>query len=317
MSTELQQQAASLPEHIRQYLSPTPIMDQMGHVDQSDIGINMIKLAQDTSKETKKVGWGPTGQEPMVPKGSMFLKNDGKILSPGTLFVPLLRTVKYIKWIGKPGQGQMEFMCDTDTDPRIGDGLQFKKDRNTGEVAAPEVTKYVNFYVLLQGQDMPVLISFKRTSSPTGKALTQALVNCTQANRLPYFTFMFTLGTPKIVRDGSLEWYDFTFAPAGYTPSEAIDKAKKMSEMAKALAQMTTAQDFEGEPTRAAEETMQQTPAQHPNAGIVIQGNATVMPPQPVVQTLPIQQPVQPPVQQAPVQQQQQPVAAGQPTKLW
>jgi hypothetical protein len=278
---------ASVPAHLQKYVHDKPNVKQMGHIDSSDIGINMIKLGHAQNKECKRAGWGVTGQEPQVPVGSMFLSRDGKIIPPGTNFIPLLRTVKYIKWTGKPGQdGRIDFSTDDENDARIKaiKGLEFRKDSNSGENLPPLVTKYINFYIMIQGVELPILLSFKRTAIPDGKALTSSLIMATQGNLLDYFCLVFTFNQPKIVRDGDQDWFGFSITPAGFTPPQAIEKAEKMCRLAESLSEITSPAEFEGEEpvkhTQAANEPTQATQQ-------ILQGAAVVIPQQQQQQAAP------------------------------
>jgi hypothetical protein len=271
---------AALPAHLQKYMSEKPNAEDMGHLDSSDIGINMIKLGHVQNKECKRAGWGVTGQEPQIPVGSMFLSRDGKIIPPNTHFIPLIRTVKYIKWIGKPGQdGRIDFTTDNEDDERIKsiNGLSFRKDPNSGENLAPLVTKYINFYIMIQGVELPILLSFKRTAIPDGKWLTSNIIMATDGNRLKPFTLVYRFNAPKVVRDGEQDWFGFSMTPAGFTPPEAIDKAAKMYELARALSALTTPAEFEGEEAPAETKAAASMPVVPPTT---IQGNATVVQPQ-------------------------------------
>jgi hypothetical protein len=329
MSNEIVQ-AQAVPEYLKKYQQPTANHEDFGEIDSSDLGINMLKIGQSNSRECKKVGWGITGQEPQIAQGSMFLSKDGKIVHDGTCFIPLVRTVKYIHWIGKPGDGRIDFMCDDKNDERITkiDGLAFKKDPNTGDVIAPPVVKYINFYIMLQGFELPILLSFKRTSIPDGKWLTQSTMMATQQNgNIPMHMLVYKIGKPKTVVDGANDWFAFTFQPNGFTPEEAIPKAKKMTEFARNLTRLFSAKEYEaierGEtenlksahpdttvqaPTQAApvQQQPQQTMSNVPPAAAQFG-----TPPAPVVTAPPVQQ-------QTPVQQQQQQAPAAPAVKgLW
>lgn len=273
-------QLAAVPEHLRKYIqTPEQLKSQVGHLDASDLGINILKIVQSNSKEAKRAGWDLTGTAPALAQKTMFLSREAMVLPPGTAFIPLLRTVKYIKWIGRPGEGQMAFQTDDQNDSRIGDGLQFKKDPQTGMNKAPEVTKYINFYVMVQGFNQPVLLSFKRTSTPEGRWLFNAIMMSSLSKNLPMFTSAFILKDPRTVIDGQDEWYTLAMQPAGLVGPESIAKAEAMYETAQTYARISTGAELEdGEakitnPGPAQQPTQQQTysaqivtqqaPAQH------------------------------------------------------
>lgn len=317
---------AQVPEYLQKYVYDKPNMKQVGKLDSSDIGINMLKVTQSNSKEVKRPGWGITGQEPQLPMGTMFLSRDGKIVTPGTPFIPLLRSVKYIKWKGKqPGEG-MDFMTDDENDARIQriDGLAFLKDPQTGDTIAPLVTKYVSFYIMVAGCELPVLMSFKRTSMPEGRWLTQNCVMGTGGNMMPFFTLCFKFNIPKTIRDGSNDWWALSMAPNGKTPPEVCEKAERMARMAEALNELVTGEALEGEMPTANVAT-EVAGVQHDvyNAGpVTINGTATAVAPQaPAAPQQPVQQQqtafVTPPAAPPAAPQQAAPAAANAPAGMW
>lgn len=324
MSNEL---APQVPEYLKKYQQPTANHEDFGEIDSSDLGINMLKIGQDNSRECKKAGWGVTGQEPQIPQKSIFLSKDGKIIAPGTGFIPLIRTVKYIHWIGKPGDGRIDFMCDDKNDERIVkiDGLAFKKDPNSGETIAPPVVKYINFYVMLQGYELPVLLSFKRTSIPDGKWLTQSTMMATQQNgNIPMHMLVYLLGEPKTVVDGKMEWYAMTFKPAGFTPDEVAPKAKKMADFARNLTKLFSAKEYEaiergdtpdGLKSAHVDTTVQAPPPQQPVQQPPVMQQQVIPPAAAQFGTPPAPVVAAPQVQQAaPIQQ---PAPAAPAVKLW
>lgn len=296
-----------LPAHLQKYVYNQPNTKQAGKLDSSDIGINMLKVVQSNSIQHKRAGWGITGTEPILPQATMFLSRDAKIITPDTPFIPLLRSVKYIKWKGKqPGEG-MDFMTDDENDPRIKaiNGLAFIKDPQTGDNIAPPVTKYVSFYIMIAGCDLPVLMSFKRTSMPEGRWLTQSCVMGTGGNMMPFFTLCFKFNQPKTIRDGNNDWYALSMNPNGKTPPQIIEKAEKMATMAEALNDLVTGDALEGNDAAPVVSNAATVPAQHPQQQQQVpahNGPTITVPAQQ-------QQPTQfAPPQQAPVQQQQAPV---------
>lgn len=307
-------QLAAVPAYLQKYVQSTEALKaQVGQLDASDLGINILKIVQSNSKEAKRAGWDLTGTAPQLPLKTMFLSREAKVIPAGTAFVPLLRTVKYIKWIGRPGEGQMAFQTEDPNDPRIGDGLQFKKDPQTGMNKAPEVTKYVNFYVMLQGFEQPVLLSFKRTSTPEGRWLFNAIMMSSLSKNLPMFTSAFLLKEPRTVVDGQDDWYTFAMQPAGLVAEESIAKAAAMFETAQTYANISTGSELEdaGEIKNANPGPAQQ-PHQQPAPQQISQQQFTTsetpsfdsLPPatqQPAQQTIAPQAPqqLQQPVQQA------------------
>lgn len=244
----------SLPEHIRALVKPEDAAgqrghyrEQFGHLEPRDLGLNFIKLAYDNSKTTTGTWATPEGRRP--PSGSMFLSRDGKVIPPGTPFVPLLRNTRYILWEGKPGQGRMVFSTQNPKDPQILAirGLEWSKDPNTGNPIAPKVTTYVSFFVMVMGHDQPVVLSFKRTGMNEGRLMTQVLMEATNFGTIPMYSLQFILKEPRSDTDGQHNWWLYNIAPAGYTDARVLPKAQQMSMLAEALAQATSDAEFADE----------------------------------------------------------------------
>lgn len=233
--------AHNLPAHLTKYMSEEQ-HDDLGALTPADFGIGFIKIGHGQSREAKP---GPNG-EAAVPPGVMFISRDRTLVPEGTPFIPLCRSVTYIKWEGRPGDGHMEFSTRDPEDKRIKaiKGLDFTKDPRTGKNLAPLVTTYVNFYVMLKGCEEPLLLSFHRTSIPIGRKLTQELFRSTKNNRLKLFTTLFTLNKPIPKRDGSNEWHQFNPVFAMYTPPEAIEAAERMYDLAIALRDASSGAEF-------------------------------------------------------------------------
>lgn len=282
-----------LPEHLKGYVSDSAKSD-LGRLKPSDIGVSFLKCCQTQSREARP---NPSTGEPGIQFGAMFDSRSRKIIPVGTLIIPLLRTVRYIKWIGRPGEGRMEFTTDNENDPRIKacNGLQFTTDPRTQKQLPPLVTEYTNFYVACREIAEPVLLSFARTSVPIGRRWTQDLIKATKG-RLPLRCLTFKLGQPSVKRDASNEWYQFNIEPAGFTDAAAMKKVDELHEAALAMHAASTGAEFtqidEDEDDPAETFTKQQTAE-----------------PMNVVGTPANAQPTQQATQQQPaVQQQQAPV---------
>jgi hypothetical protein len=253
---------------LQKYIKPGQrYTDLFGKLSPSDFGLNFIKFVYGNTPQAT-AGWGPTKQEPAYPLGSMFLSRDGTLIPAGAKFAILYRDIAYIKWIGKPGDGHMDFMTKDDRDPRILaiDGLSFKKDKNTGQSTPPEVITYVNFYVMVKGSDLPAILSFKRTGIPEGRRLTQDMLVATNSGELPPWTLMFSLEAPRLEIDGALRWYHFVIKAAGHLPEAFLTKAEEMAAFAKNMAEFATeklyaeAEDGVGK-TKAVEGSVVSSPA--------------------------------------------------------
>lgn len=243
-------QKHNMPEFLAKYITPnvqedSRNLDDMGPLDPSDFGIGFVKLVTSSSRENTP-GWGPVGNENPLPVSTIFTSREHKVIPVGSKFVPLLRSVRYIRWIGRPGDGRMEFQTHDPRDPRIAkiDGLAFRNDPNSGRTLPPLVTKYINFYVMTQVSDEPLVLSFYRTSEPVGKRFTQDLWRATKGYKAPIRCLQFIFEQPRIVRDGANSWPQFKFCPAGFVTEEIMKKADLLHETAMALDKAAQGSEF-------------------------------------------------------------------------
>jgi hypothetical protein len=227
----------------------------------SDVGLNILKVVQRMSAQAKT-----------MPLGSYFLSVSGEVIAPDTIFAVLFRKTTYIKWIGKPGEGKIDFRTDNPNDPRIlaDDGLTFRKSAE-GKTLPPSVTQYMNFYVVLATHPKePMLLSFKRTFLPVGRKLTQAITRGLQNPGLPLFSLLFRLHPTKERKD---ENFELVFESWGWTPEKNLPNLEKLRQTALELDQYfeTTAAAMEGgegaeteEKMKTAEESPHSSPSPTP-----------------------------------------------------
>lgn len=238
MSDLVQQEQAQLPAHILAEYSNTPNNEAMGDLLPSDLGIPFIKLVHGQSKEAKP-NWGGNNEQPMV-QGTMFLSDTHQVVPVGTPFIVLCRRVSYIKWIGRPGDGKMEFTTTDPNDRRIRacDGLTFRKDpQNPAITLPPLVTTYYNFYVMTPlNPNTPYVLSFYRTSMPRGRELVRAIFQGTNGNKAKPYVLKFKFGTPHWEQDGDQSWPQFTFLPDGVPLPATLAAAKELYKLAHMMA---------------------------------------------------------------------------------
>lgn len=280
--------ANNVPAHLAHlYNEQTGYRDQFGSLDPADIGVNFLKICHGQSREAR-----PAGSLPAIPVGTMFLSRDRTVVPPGSAFIPLLRSVRYIKWRGRPGDGAMEFTTTDKNDPRIVAcrGLEWIKDERTNTQLKPLVTTYVNFWIALQTcPEEPVMISFSRTSLPLGRKLTQNLMRSTKGS-LPLLAFMFKLETPTEESDSVNIWSHFNLQPSGYTPETALPHAEKLFEAAKALQALSTGNEFSVLDNDNGDDAPEAPAPQHPQSASpanVLNANSSV------VNTAPVGPPAQ------------------------
>lgn len=298
------------PAYLMKYAARSGnFMDDFGLIEPSDWGLNFLKIVQATEIHGKP-GWGPNGNEPAMPQGTYVLNRTHRVVPPDSIFVPVLRSVTFIRFKGKKTSDGILYMTKDPNDPRIvkENGLAFREDPNTGQREAPLVTKFVNFYIMTEyNWDEPAIISFHRTSTKRGSELTKAIAQATGLNgemaKLPMYCCMFRLREPSVERDGTQTWYQPRCAPSGFTAEKHLEHLEKMREMALFMDRSSAdaqnvvgATDDHPEPeqprtpdqTAAAAQTLSQAPL---TAGVQLGSTPTQPQFQPQTQAQPAAQP--------------------------
>lgn len=236
-----------IPAHLAKLMNESgDYRNDIGHISPRDIRAPFIKVVSGMSKEGKP-GWGPTGTESPMPYGTIILSHNKKVLAPGTVVVPLLRRVVYIKWEGgEPGTRMLGFATRED-DPKITaeNGLEFKPNpQNPKESLKPAWDTYINFYVLCEAyMEQPVVLSFYRTSLKTGRAFTQEIFQATRGMKLPLYCLKYKLGMKEVEADGR-RWPTLTLTPDGMISEAGLPIATKMYESAQFLANASNSAEF-------------------------------------------------------------------------
>lgn len=133
---------------------PTTGVGQLSNGDAEDLTLPRAHIVQDMKSEKEKYGKD-------AKEGTIVNTLTGEIIK-GKKFVPIMGWKEWIKW----------------KEPR-GSGMEYKT-RNKAEVppedlswnnGKPSVTEYMNWVVVFDGCDMPVVLSFSSTNMKTGKTL--------------------------------------------------------------------------------------------------------------------------------------------------
>jgi hypothetical protein len=255
-------QLADVPQEFLTLARPGGYRSDFGLIEPSDWGMNFVKIVNATSRQAKP-GWGPNQNEQPMPQGTYILSQNSKPIPNETEFVPLLRTVTFIKFRGnKPSDG-IEFITKDKNDPRILQchGLDFRKDPNTGNPLPPLVTKFVNFYVITQyNPEEPAILSFFRASTKLGSALTKQIVQATKNFYFPMYTVKYKLKQPKLATGGGNTWYQIQYEPAGRVDPKSLPALQKVYDLACAIEAASTGEEFqETSDLEPAEEHEQET----------------------------------------------------------
>ena len=124
--------------------------------DSSDLLLPRIELLQSMSP-TVQNGLGKAGE---------LVNQISKTPLPTDVFIPVAMHRKYIKWVPRSEGGGIEYQTNDPKDPRV---IEDTKWGAHGQ--KPTCTKYLNFLVLLEGQTLPIVLSFAMTSYQAGRKL--------------------------------------------------------------------------------------------------------------------------------------------------
>ena len=108
-----------------------------------------------------------------------------------------------------------------------------------GKEALPTCTKYINFFGFFEGERMPIILSFSKTSYNEGKKL-YSLAKVTMQNM---FNYGYKLSA-KLMSKGNNEWYVPVMTPVGPTSEEDRSFAASLYMMYRSEAQ-TMAYDMD------------------------------------------------------------------------
>lgn len=148
----------------------------LGHEDQLEQGdyeIPRAKIVQFTSEEAQaeKV-------EDRIPAGTFINSISKKAIPP--VFIPISRYKTYTQWNPMKKDdpnfdpafqpGEMIFTTQDRHDPRVVDGINFGPNNET-----PKVTQALNYLCYFEGQRMPLILTFAKTSFKGGKTLNTLL----------------------------------------------------------------------------------------------------------------------------------------------
>lgn len=128
------------------------------------------------------------------------------------IFIPVAMQRKYIKWIPRNEGGGVEYQTNDPKDPRV------IKDTAWGAHGEkPTCTAYMNFLVILEGQTLPIVLSFSMTNYQEGRKL---YTMCKMAN-CDMWMKKYKLGT-KSKKNQMGTWFVFDVSEAGDANSNEI-----------------------------------------------------------------------------------------------
>lgn len=194
MSEEQKQEVAKVGQKALATTMGAPPVGR-GHedeMDQNDYEIPRAKVVQFSSDEAKaeKI-------EDRINPGTFINNLSKKPISVN--FIPIYRFLTFTLWNGRKGQanydpafepGAMVWTTNNRHDPKIGDGLDFGPNQEP-----PKVTKSINFLCYFEGEKIPMVLSFSKTSFKGGKRLNTLLMEAGGDMFSNCFKLVFTIAS--------------------------------------------------------------------------------------------------------------------------
>lgn len=196
-----------------------------GNVSNEEMIIPRVKLMQALSPEVQEEG-SDLKQGVIINSltKTPFLKTE----KGAHLFIPILRSVNWVKFNPRSEK-------DPDFDPAFEPGaiIWRSNDPNDPKVIAegewrgekpPRATKFINYLCHFLGCDIPVLLSFAKTSFKAGRTLTTftELVHANDA----IFKWAYLLQSKKEQNPQGQSYYVYSVSEGGPASAEAFERAE-------------------------------------------------------------------------------------------
>lgn len=142
----------------------------------------------------------------------------------GKVFIPVFKFNSNIEWKDRAEGGGIHCYAKDGKRGFESDGTskmcaQCKRNEfdntKTGREAIPKCTKYINFFGFIQGERMPIILSFSKTNYNEGRKL-YSLARVSMQNM---WNHGYTLDS-KLMAKGGNEWYNIVVTAAGPTSNE-------------------------------------------------------------------------------------------------
>ena len=167
----------------------------------------------------------------LSPERKDKLADEGDIINSltveklnGKIFVPVFKFNSNIEWKDRADGGGIHCHArdgkrgfESDGTSKMCAQCRRNEFDNTkvGREAIPKCTKYINFFGFIQGERMPIILSFSKTNYNEGRKL-YSLARVSMQNM---WNHGYTLDS-KLMAKGGNEWYNIVIAAAGATSDE-------------------------------------------------------------------------------------------------
>lgn len=167
----------------------------------------------------------------LSPERKDKLADEGDIINSltveklnGKVFIPVFKFNSNIEWKDRADGGGIHCHArdgkrgfESDGTSKMCAQCRRNEFDNTkvGREAIPKCTKYINFFGFIQGERMPIILSFSKTNYNEGRKL-YSLARVSMQNM---WNHGYSLDA-KLMAKGGNEWYNIVVAAAGVTSEE-------------------------------------------------------------------------------------------------
>ena len=137
------------------------------------------------------------------------------------VLVPVFLTKNWIRWRKREEGGGMVWRSNDPTDERV-----IEESKWGADGAKPLATAYLNFLCMLEGEDLPIIVSFANTNYKTGRKW----LTLTKMSMGHLWDSQYKL-TSHSVTNNKGTFYVFDVARVGPATSEQKEKAEGLSKM--------------------------------------------------------------------------------------
>lgn len=162
------------------------------------------------------------GQSPAVLEGTHkageLVNSISKDPMPEDMkIIPILVEKNFIRWKPRDEGGGIEYRTKDATDPRVQEDTKWHGEEK------PKCTAYLNFLCMVEGEDMPIVVSFCNTSYQAGRKL----LTLGKMAGGDIFNRKYRLGAQKRQNQYGI-FYVFTVENAGSTTDEERSAAEAL-----------------------------------------------------------------------------------------
>ena len=180
-----------------------------GNITQDDLILPRLEMTQALS---------PIVVQGDAKPGALLNSVDKSDLGDEVTIIPVILRKNFIRWIPRDQGGGMLWKSDDPSDPRVIEETKFGPDGQK-----PLATAYLNFLCMIEGESMPIVVSFSNTSYTAGRRL----LTMAKMNGGDLFSFSYVVkAKSRTNRKGT--FFVLEVEEGGKAKKEDYDRAEKL-----------------------------------------------------------------------------------------